>query len=164
MATKDFSSKQEKMVASVLGWKVVAGSGAAACHPGDVISDMWLGECKTHLKPGQKICFKQDVWEKIKDEAYVKHRFPVLFTDDGTQNEKTTWCLCLARDIELENTVSAPLTNKATKNIIFDHYTMQVETKIFGSVANKLPIFTANLGGDDVIICQLSVFSQVKGE
>ena len=36
MPTKDFSSKQENMVADFLDWSVVVGSGAAACYPGDV--------------------------------------------------------------------------------------------------------------------------------
>ena len=92
MATKDYSSKQENMIADSLGWSVVAGSGAAACYPGDIISDEWLGECKTHLSPGKKIFFSKKVWKKIQDEAMVKRRFPVIFTDDGSQKSKHTWC------------------------------------------------------------------------
>lgn len=93
MATKDYSNKQEKMIADYLGWRVVAGSGAAPCHPGDIIGDEWLGECKTHEKSNQPILFKQDVWEKIVEEANKEHRSPVLFTDDGSQKSNRTWCI-----------------------------------------------------------------------
>lgn len=37
MATKDYSSKQESMVAEYLGWKTVVGSGARDFHYGDII-------------------------------------------------------------------------------------------------------------------------------
>lgn len=93
MATKDYSTKQEKMIASYLGWKVVAGSGARPCHPGDIIGDEWLGECKTHEKPGQSIYFSSDVWDKIVEEANKEYRSPVLFTDDGSQKSNRTWCI-----------------------------------------------------------------------
>lgn len=93
MSTKDFSSKQEKMIADYLGWRVVTGSGAARCHPGDIIGDEWLGECKTHQKPNQSIVFSKPVWDKIVEEATKEHRSPVLFTDDGSQKLNKTWCI-----------------------------------------------------------------------
>lgn len=93
MATKDFSSKQEKMIADFLGWKVVTGSGARAGHPGDIIGDDWLGECKTHVTPNHPIFFSSVVWSKIQVEAIAQHRSPVLFTDDGSQLISNTWCI-----------------------------------------------------------------------
>lgn len=93
MSTKDYSSKQESMIADYLGWKVVAGSGAAKCHPGDIIGDGWLGECKTHQTTGHNIFFSQSVWKKILEEANKEHRSPVLFTDDGSQKSNRTWCI-----------------------------------------------------------------------
>lgn len=81
------------MVASFLGWSKVAGSGAATCKAGDVISDKFLGECKTHETPGSKVTFRQDVWLKICDEAMVFGRIPVLIADDGTQQWRRTYCL-----------------------------------------------------------------------
>lgn len=91
--TKDAGSAFEKMVAEYLGWDVVAGSGAAPCHPGDLKSDAWLAECKTHMKSGNRIAFLKSVWHKIKDEAASKFRFPVLFADDGSQVTDKTWCM-----------------------------------------------------------------------
>ena len=121
MSTKDYSSIQENMIANLLGWSVVAGSGAAACFPGDVISDEWLGECKTHVDPGHKIFFSKSVWDKIKEEASVKNRFPVLFTDDGTQKDRRTWCLCMRDRLEMEDVYFEPMIKGINKNISFDH-------------------------------------------
>lgn len=91
--TKYYSELQENRVSSYLGWKTVVGSGATATRPGDIISDQWLGECKTHTKKTDKIIFKIDHWQKIKKEAQSKFKYPVLVTDNGTQEIKDTWCL-----------------------------------------------------------------------
>jgi hypothetical protein len=93
MATKDYSIKQEKMIADYLGWDCVVASGARPCHPGDVASDYWLGECKTHVKPNSKIAFVFREWQKICEEAMSKGKFAVLFVDDGSQQASTTWCM-----------------------------------------------------------------------
>lgn len=90
---KDVSSKQEHMIASYLGWHVVSGSGARACRPGDVQSDQWLGECKTHTTLTPRYTFMQAVWNKLLDEASSRFKYPVLFVDDGTQKADHTWCL-----------------------------------------------------------------------
>lgn len=93
MSTKDYSNAQESMVADFLGWNKVAGSGAATCKAGDVISDKFLGECKTHETVGSKVVFRRDVWSKLCDEAMVFGRIPVLIADDGTQKWRRTYCL-----------------------------------------------------------------------
>lgn len=93
LSSKYFSSKQEKMIANSLGWSVVSGSGSRNLHPGDIQSDEWLGECKTHEKPGHKITFYKSVWDKIVDEAISKYRFPALFVDDGSQTVENTWVM-----------------------------------------------------------------------
>lgn len=93
MATKDFSSIQEHKIAHFLNWRVVSGSGARNFYPGDIESDMWLGECKTHVSEQSKIVFKKDFWIKICNEADSKFKRPVLIVDDGTQNLMHTWCM-----------------------------------------------------------------------
>lgn len=92
-SNKYFSGKQERIIASALGWSVVPGSGARSLHPGDIQSDEWLGECKTHTKPGNKITFYKNVWDKIVDEAISRYKFPALFVDDGSQKIENTWVL-----------------------------------------------------------------------
>lgn len=162
--TKTYSSKQENMVADFLDWEVVAGSGAAACYPGDVISDMWLGECKTHTKAGHKIFFDRNVWEKIKEEAYVKHRRPVLITDDGTQWARNTWCVCLKNHLEMEDVVVSPMIKGVNKNISFSGEDQKISAKTLLRTRSALPVFSCKWGKDDVIICELYVFAQLRGE
>lgn len=156
MSTKDFSSKQEKMIADYLGWKVVAGSGAAACHPGDIIGDDWLGECKTHEKSNHSIFFSSQVWDKICNEAAIKHRNPVLFTDDGSQKIDKTWCIinhfCIPSDY---NSIVYPKTFK--KNITLSHDKLQ---KFYES-CNSYTFCIAALGDRKVCILPLELFNEV---
>lgn len=91
--TKYYSSKQEKMIADYLGWSVVIASGARAFLPGDVRSDNFLGECKTHTQKHFDIAIYKDVWRKISGEAVSVLKRPVLFIDNGTQMIKNTWCI-----------------------------------------------------------------------
>ena len=90
---KKFSTKQEKMVADSLGWDVVKGSGSRSLYPGDVSSSKWLGECKTHTEPNQRVKISYLVWEKIVDEAVAMRKYPALFVDDGSQKPSSTWCI-----------------------------------------------------------------------
>ncbi len=90
---KYYSDRQEHMIADYLGWSVVSGSGARSTLPGDIRSEDWLGECKTHKTPGQMISFKHKVWKKIQDEASSKFKFPALFVDDGSQTVENTWVM-----------------------------------------------------------------------
>ena len=89
--TKYYSTKQEKYIAGVLGWNVVSGSGARDCHPGDIESDDYSGECKTHTSEKPSICIKYNWWHKIRLEASFRHKTPVLFVDNG--NPKYTWVI-----------------------------------------------------------------------
>lgn len=93
LATKDYSNKQEELIAKYLGWTRVSASGARDCHPGDIKSEEWLGECKTHTKPIKEIRFLYSQWSKICEEAMTQRRFPVLFVDNGTQVIPGTWCM-----------------------------------------------------------------------
>lgn len=92
-STKYFSSKQEHLVADYLGWNVVSGSGARQFRPGDIESERFLCECKTHTSPTDKIFFNKSVWDKIKNEATSKFKTPILITDNGTQKLSDTWCI-----------------------------------------------------------------------
>ena len=90
---KEFSDIQESRIANYLGWSKVVGSGSRNFHPGDVVSDRWLGECKTHARSGYNLVFKFDVWDKISEEATSQFKYPVLFTDDGSLDIKNTYCM-----------------------------------------------------------------------
>ena len=69
--TKFYSNIQESKIAKYLNWEVVSGSGARDFNPGDIKSDMWLGECKTHEIKQSRILFKKAVWAKISSEAFL---------------------------------------------------------------------------------------------
>lgn len=165
MATKDYSSKQESMIADSLGWSVVAGSGAAACYPGDIISDEWLGECKTHLSPGKKIFFSKKVWKKIQDEAMVKRRFPVLFTDDGSQKSKHTWCLFEASRLDTSECTPHKILKLTTVNFSFDSSSMM---RSYQDYIQRHPdeVVVLTVEWDDVTyaVTPLSLFIELFGE
>lgn len=165
MATKDFSKVQEKMIAQCLGWEVVAGSGAAACCPGDIISDAWLGECKTHVAPGHKIYFNKDVWAKIKEEAVVKRRFPVLFTDDGSQKSNRTWCLLHENRLDLEEFIPYPITKGVNKNISINHEDlMNLYREARRIAGNKSIALSTEWNGEKVVVMPLSEFAECVSE
>lgn len=100
MTNKEASNKQEHLIAKYLGWNVVSGSGARACHPGDIQSSQWLGECKTHTEPGHSLLFSTSVWSKLQDEAASRFKYPVLFVDDGSQKLENTWCLLSSKSVD----------------------------------------------------------------
>lgn len=154
MSTKDFSNKQEKLIASFLDWSIVSGSGARACHPGDIIGDEWLGECKTHETPGKSIFFSQKVWEKIVDEAIAKHRKPVLFTDDGSQKIDKTWCI-FNHFVVPEDWNTIQLPKKFKTNITVKHeYLIDVYSKV-----DATTVYLANLGSYKVALLPLRLFN-----
>lgn len=119
---KYFSSKQEKAVADALGWKVVKGSGSRLTAVGDVRSDEWLCECKTHVTPDHTISFNAKVWTKLKEEASAKFKNCVLVVDDGSQNLSRTWCMFSGNMFDTTGCDLAVLhESKHMPNINFKH-------------------------------------------
>ena len=159
--TKYYSNKQEKSIASYLGWNLVSGSGARDCRPGDIVSINWLGECKTHTEPDKKITFKLNIWRKICKEAASKFKSPVLFVDDGSQKIEKTWCLigCNVRYIAGAKQCEYPKTVKS--NIIFNHSELSdiCSEDPFSEFYNT--IFCVEFDGKEVGICKLSVFKRL---
>ena len=96
-ATKVYSTRQENMIADYLGWETVPASGARDFNPGDVRSERFLGECKTHVTKVPRIDIFFDVWNKLDDEATSQMRTPVLFVDNGTQRDLDTWAIIPAK-------------------------------------------------------------------
>lgn len=93
MSTKTYSNRQEKLIADALGWNVVSASGARNFHPGDIRSNTWLGECKTHISETSTIVFKESTWMKLEAEADSEHLDPAYFVDNGTQSITNTWVM-----------------------------------------------------------------------
>lgn len=93
LTKKEASQLQERRIANELGWRTVTGSGAVACRPGDILSSDWIGECKTHVTEQSRIVFHKKDWDKLKAESTASMRYPVLFSDTGTQKVSDTWCI-----------------------------------------------------------------------
>lgn len=146
MTKKEASDKQEKLVASFLDWDQVRGSGCRPTHTGDVESDTWLGECKTHVKPGNKIKFDVKIWNKIVDEACAKFKKAAYFVDDGSQDINNTFV------VFPRSGITAPLifdNRSNTNTLIFDR----------DSVDDRL--YEVKLGKLFLHFCKISTFKEV---
>lgn len=154
LATKDYSIKQEKLIAEYLGWKCVVASGARACHPGDIKNDTWLGECKTHVTTGNRIKFIYKEWAKICEEAMSKFRFPVLFVDDGSQKEVATWCMVNAKVIAVDD--QPTIEQVVAKSSLFVSEAMMAECD---QSLDKMLKF--NFNGDTVLVMRLATFKDL---
>lgn len=144
------------MVANLLDWKQVSGSGSRPFHVGDVVSKEWLGECKTHTTITDKITFKSSVWNKIRIESKSCNRFAVYFSDNGSQLAKYTLCVISynANPFNLDNIVIHHEIN-ATKsgNIILN----VDDFKLFDGIC------ISSLDQESVLVMPLTKFSELLG-
>jgi hypothetical protein len=76
MAPRSESQRQERGLAASLGGRSTPASGAFWHRKGDVRSDRYLVEAKQTAK--QSISIAKPVWEKIRREALLDGRVPVL--------------------------------------------------------------------------------------
>lgn len=154
MTTKATSRKQESMVAAYLGWDVVSGSGARDFHPGDIKSDDWLGECKTHMKPVDWLSFNLRVYDKIVNEAMSQMKKPIYFVDDGTQTVKGTAVLfslkyLSSKDFIYHGTHSTVVSKERQSNI-----------RIKGHLTYDYLIIQRWYSGEDIIVMSLDNFKR----
>lgn len=160
MNNKYYSDRQEKMIASYLGWKQVVGSGSRPFTPGDVNTYSFLGECKTHDDEKPNIVFFKNHWMKICEEAAAKHRFPVLFKDNGTQRAENTWVMTPLSlfDPAIVNIIEGLRnTSRKDKSLTFN----LLDTKSLykeNSVADKFNVFKIRWEDRDIAVLPLSTF------
>lgn len=159
MATKDYSSKQEHMIADYLGWSVVSGSGSRNFNPGDVRSTNWLGECKTHTEPQDQIVFYKSVWNKIQQEALSVFKQPVLFVDDGTQKISHTWCVFNSDTTGLQSNLVIAAQYKFKTNIRLD--TVRLSEILHNSSIN--PVIAVDFSGMNGYVANLIVYKSLIG-
>ena len=163
--TKQYSNKQEKMIAKELGGYQVGMSGAAPANPGDVKTYEWLIECKTHCEPDQNIFFDLNVWNKIKNEAMGMCRKPVLIVDDGSQRAENTWCLCKASNLNLTAIMTADLPVKIRKNISCKNEKLMKslvdQTARYIGAFYQDGVFEVDWNNEKVIICPLNTFKEL---
>ena len=159
---KDFSTKQEKLIANFVGASVVSGSGARPCHPGDVKSTKFLIEAKTHTGIS-KVKFLSRVWDKIKDEAMFSRRYPVLVNDDGSQKIDHQWCVCPTTIEHTDDVVIVDYNTVKFKekpsSFTFNHYEMiDLYRKTLAANNAEFAYFKVTLGSDILYLMPLETF------
>lgn len=162
MNNKTCSSAQERMIAQSLCWQVVTGSGSRECYPGDVISDEWLGECKTHNSLVDTISFMKSHWMKISDEAASKFRFPVLFVDNGSQKIDHTWALFKFKGCDLsafKAEITPDINSKV--NIRFSDAAMSKLYKSYCATFEGCIVFRLKAFNDDLCILPFRQFVEI---
>ncbi len=155
---KLYSSKQERLVANYLDWEVVSGSGARF-QPGDVISETWLGECKTHSRPGFRIEFIGKVWNKIYMESVSQMKRPAYFVDDGSQRVNHTWVMTRWLPLDTVKVVEYP--GSVNESFAFDGTTMYNElTRVF-DLKDDAVVFELKFHDDTVWVTNLEMFKKI---
>lgn len=86
--TRFYSKKQEQAVAKSVGGKRVANSGATMFSKGDVVTDLFLLECKTCIEPRQSFSLKKEWFDKNKEEAFAMHKDYSAVVFDFGDNER----------------------------------------------------------------------------
>lgn len=161
---KSISQSQEEFICNFLSsrnkWHRVSGSGSRPGFPGDVESDSWLGECKTHVVVSDILIFEKRVWDKIKSEALSRFKYPVLFVDTGYLNQDSdhTWCMFPNYiDVVVDDIVNVSKKyNKSVRVSKFDLLNfLENSTASINSV-----VFSVNLGTENVYICNLAYFQE----
>ena len=145
---RSIGSRLEKAVASFLGWDVVTGSGSRDFHPGDLVSENWMGECKTHTSPSSSIVFYRSHWDKICEEAYSHFKYPVLFCDNGTQKAENTWCVCKRISVTCEEQTDCPIKIRKNLSILLEDM-------------DRTKVYRFKFGQDECVLCSLSTFSEI---
>ena len=84
--TRFYSKKQEQRVAKTVEGKRQSNSGATPFQKGDVVSDLFLIECKTKTTPSNSITVKREWIDKNKEEAFAMNKpysaVAISFGDD----------------------------------------------------------------------------------
>lgn len=156
--TKYYSTKQEIMIADYLGWSATPASGARPFNPGDITSENFLAECKTHTSKTQRIDIYKSVWKKICDEAMSKFKIPILFLDNGTQKSDYTWCVVPITWAKVY------LDKYARSSIPFKHSTKKLSFAVSDWFSMALCNYcTTNIDNDTVVIMKLSMFKEMVG-
>lgn len=85
--TRFYSNRQEKKVATAVKGRKTANSGATPFSKGDVVTELFLLECKTKTSPSNSMTVKKEWIDKNAEEAFAMNRpysAVVLDFGDGT--------------------------------------------------------------------------------
>ena len=86
--TRYFSKNQENAVASAIGGKTVANSGATPFNKGDVNDDNWLLECKTTVKDQESFSVKK-AWfiKNLEESIFMKKKHSAVVFSFGPNSK-----------------------------------------------------------------------------
>lgn len=83
-STRYYSGRQERKVAKAVKGKLVSNSGASDFTAGDVVSDLFLLECKTKTAESKSFTIKKEWLDKNKEEAFKMGKpYSALVIDFG---------------------------------------------------------------------------------
>lgn len=100
MATRDYSSKQEKVVAEYLQGKQQPNSGATGFAKGDVIANNTVIECKTKTKEAAAHSIKKEWIHTLKKECIsMGYMYWAIVFDFGTQELKDQYAVIPLSDL-----------------------------------------------------------------
>lgn len=68
--TRFYSNRQEKKVAKAVKGKLVSNSGASDFTAGDIVTDLFLLECKTKTTASKSFTLRKEWFDKNKEEAF----------------------------------------------------------------------------------------------
>lgn len=158
--TKHYSDKQETIVAEYLGWKRVSASGARPFNKGDIVSDSWLCECKTHTAHVDSMKILKSVWKKLKSESMSCMKRPILIIDDGTQKIASQVVVVESKFF------SGPFfTVNAAKSDGFNLNASSITfpSIICGRMKKEKIIFAVDVNGDELLIMPIEFFKVSGG-
>ena len=140
----------------------MSGSGARYCSPGDVRSEQFLGECKTHVSRTPKIEFRLDYWKKICDEATSHGKIPIMFADDGSQSVDNTYCIVPEAPIDTSEFEVIEFPVGVKSNILVD--TSTARTIKYNQSSVKCFRVKWEAAKQSILLFSLDAFSQVYGD
>lgn len=87
MATRDYSTRQEREIAKYMGGKIQSNSGGTRFGGGDVHTDLFLIEAKTSTKEKSSFSIKKEWLQKAQEQAYEQGKIDSMlafrFEPDG---------------------------------------------------------------------------------
>lgn len=100
--TRYYSNRQEKAVASAIGGRKVANSGATPYDKGDVTDAKWLIECKTCTKDQKSFSVQKHWFEKnLEESIYMKKDYNAVVINFGP-NSKNYYIVDEATFLEMK--------------------------------------------------------------
>lgn len=160
--TKYYSDRQESAVANYLGWKQVSASGARPFNKGDVISERWLCECKTHTTVIREYKVLFSVWTKLLNESTSCMKRPVLIIDNGTQKIENQ-CAFVPKIFIPIDTFSYPVISEISDRVKIKSNTKSIsfDVDVLSSMKKDKYCILYKVEGIEFVIMPIEIFREL---